>query len=311
MTDPIISQLKFPFNLKDDQTDAVNVWMDNNCRGTILYSTGTGKTEISFECARKLVETYKKKDGLKVKDTLIKSESIDSQSQNHKFGSFTNGEIVKVIDKIADTKHNTHCYYSHSDSGNRNSSNYRISFFNILFLVPRISLISQTINRLINYNIPQEKIGGYFGERKEICEIIVSTFHSVIRNPNLIRRSNMVIIDEVHLIRDTSSSFKKIFDYLIEDPNKAILGLTATLNEKDFRNNSILTILPPLKKYPIREAVKDKRLAKPVIIPLNVSLTDSELIEYEKYSTKIKNISSKFKRYDASSMTLLLKKGGL
>jgi superfamily II DNA or RNA helicase len=310
MTDPIISQLKFPFNLKDDQTDAVNVWMDNNCRGTILYSTGTGKTEISFECARKLVETYKKKDGLKVKDTLTKSESIDSRSQNHKFGSFTNGEIVKVIDKIADTKHNTHCYYSHSDSGNRNSSNYRISFFNILFLVPRISLINQTINRLINYNIPQEKIGGYFGERKEICEIIVSTFHSVIRNPNLIRRSNMVIIDEVHLIRDTSSSFKKIFDYLIEDPNKAILGLTATLNEKDFRNNSILTILPPLKKYPIREAVKDKRLAKPVIIPLNVSLTDSELIEYEKYSTKIKNISSKFKRYDASSMTLLLKKGG-
>jgi superfamily II DNA or RNA helicase len=245
-----------------------------------------------------------------VKDTLIKSESIDSQSQNHEFDSFTNGEIVKVIDKIADTKHNTHCYYSHSNSGNRNSSNYRISFFNILFLVPRISLISQTINRLINYNIPQEKIGSYFGERKEICEIIVSTFHSFIRNPNLIRRSNMVIIDEVHLIRDTSSSFKKIFDYLIEDPNKAILGLTATLNEKDFRNNSILTILPPLKKYPIREAVKDKRLAKPVIIPLNVSLTDSELIEYEKYSTKIKNISSKFKRYDASSMTLLLKKGG-
>ena len=65
MTDPIISQLKFPFNLKDDQTDAVNVWMDNNCRGTILYSTGTGKTEISFECARKLVETYKKKRWLK------------------------------------------------------------------------------------------------------------------------------------------------------------------------------------------------------------------------------------------------------
>ena len=59
------SQLKFPFSLKVDQTEAVNVWMDNNCRGTILYSTGTGKTEISFECARKLVETYKKRDGLK------------------------------------------------------------------------------------------------------------------------------------------------------------------------------------------------------------------------------------------------------
>ena len=95
----------------------------------------------------------------------------------------------------------------------------------------------------------------------------------------------MVIIDEVHLIKDTSSSFKKIFDYLVEDPKKAILGLTATLNEKDFRNNSILAVLPPLKKYPIKEAVVDKRLAKPVIIPISVSLTDKEAIEYDTYST--------------------------
>ena len=69
MADPVISQLKFPFILKDDQIDAVNVWMSNNCRGTILYSTGTGKTEISFECARKLVETYRKKDELEMTDT--------------------------------------------------------------------------------------------------------------------------------------------------------------------------------------------------------------------------------------------------
>ena len=88
------------------------------------------------------------------------------------------------------------------------------------------------------------------------------------------------------------------------------MGLTATLNEKDFRNNSILAVLPPLKKYPIREAVVDKRLAKPVIIPISVSLTDKEVIEYDTCSTKIRNISNKFKRYDAKSMTLLLKKGG-
>jgi superfamily II DNA or RNA helicase len=199
-------------------------------------------------------------------------------------------------------------YPSYGDSDS--DSNYSISFFNILFLVPRVSLINQTINRLIKYNIPKEKIGGYFGERKEVCEIIVSTFHSVIRNPILIKRSNMVIIDEVHLIKDTSSSFKKIFDFLVEDPKKAILGLTATLDENDFRNNSILAVLPPLKKYPIREAVVDKRLAKPVIIPINVSLSDKEATEYDTYSTKIRNISNKFKRYDAKSMTLLLKKGG-
>ena len=211
MTVPIISLLKFPFNLKDDQIEAVNAWMDNNYRGTILYSTGTGKTEISFECARRLVETYKKKDELMRTATPSKSsESIHHlTNQNDISRTFTQDEKING----SYTKHDTSSYSSYSNHGNSNSSsssiNYSISFFNILFLVPRVSLINQTINRLIKYNIPKENIGGYFGERKEIREIIVSTFHSVIRNPILIKRSSMVIIDEVHLIKDTSSSFKK------------------------------------------------------------------------------------------------------
>ena len=48
-----ISQLKFPFSLKEDQIEAVNAWIDNDFRGTILYSTGTGKTEIALECAKR------------------------------------------------------------------------------------------------------------------------------------------------------------------------------------------------------------------------------------------------------------------
>ncbi len=147
-------------------------------------------------------------------------------------------------------------------------------------------------------------------KEKEIAEIIISTYHSVVRNPNLIRRSNMVILDEVHLISDTSKSFSKIFDIVVEDPKKAILGLTATLDKKDFKNNTILTVLPPVIEYTVRNAVKDERLAKPVVIPIKVSLTEKELQEYNIFSTKIKNISNKFKRYDVNSMTDLLKKGG-
>ena len=52
MTLPAISYLKFPFCLKKDQIDAAHVWVTNGFRGTILYSSGTGKTEIAFECAR-------------------------------------------------------------------------------------------------------------------------------------------------------------------------------------------------------------------------------------------------------------------
>ncbi|MGE5634689.1 MAG: helicase-related protein, partial [Deltaproteobacteria bacterium] len=165
--------------------------------------------------------------------------------------------------------------------------------------------------RLVSYGIPKEKIGAYFGERKEIREITVCTYQSVIRNLDMIRRSNMVIFDEVHLIRDTAKIFRKIFDTVIEDHKKAILGLTATLDETDLsKYHTILTLLPPVKRYPIRKAVNDKRLAKPIVIPLKVNLTEKEQNDYDTYTSKIKKISNRFKRYDAESMTVLLRKGG-
>ena len=55
---PSIISLNFPFDLKDDQLAAVDAWMANNNRGTILYSTGTGKTEIAFECAKRLASQH-------------------------------------------------------------------------------------------------------------------------------------------------------------------------------------------------------------------------------------------------------------
>jgi superfamily II DNA or RNA helicase len=290
---PIICSLKFPFNLKDDQLSAVDSWMTNNNRGTILYSTGTGKTEIAFECAKRLANLHLSSE---TAEALIKVDKISS----------TNLILENKRNGVSNTKE----FEIAVAEGSGNNEHIPYSFFNILFLVPRISLIDQTIDRLVAYGIPKEKVGAYFSERKEKKEIMICTYHSVIRNPLLIRRSNMVIFDEVHLIRDTSKSFIKIFDMVVEDSKKAILGLTATLDERDFKNSTILAVLPPIIKYPIKKAVKDKRLAKPVVIPIKVSLTENELREYDIYSTKIKNISNKFKRYDVDSMTNLLKKGG-
>jgi superfamily II DNA or RNA helicase len=254
-TTTAISQLKFPFSLKEDQIDAVNAWIDNDCRGTIVYSTGTGKTEIAFECAKRVASRY-----------------------------------------------------SSTTTTTTTTTN---TTFNILLMVPRIILIEQNIRRLVAYGIPNDKIGAYFGERKQIREITICTYQSIIRNLDIIRRSNMVIFDEIHLIRDTAKIFSKIFDVVIEDHKKAILGLTATLDEKDlYKYNTILTLLPPVKRYPIKNAVDDKRLAKPIVIPLKVNLTEKEQNDYDTYSTKIKKISNRFKKYDAESMTGLLRKGG-
>jgi superfamily II DNA or RNA helicase len=267
-TTTAISQLKFPFSLKEDQIDAVNAWIDNDCRGTIVYSTGTGKTEIAFECAKRVASRYSSTTTTTTTTTTTNTTTTTTTTTTN-------------------------------------------TTFNILLMVPRIILIEQNIRRLVAYGIPNDKIGAYFGERKQIREITICTYQSIIRNLDIIRRSNMVIFDEIHLIRDTAKIFSKIFDVVIEDHKKAILGLTATLDEKDlYKYNTILTLLPPVKRYPIKNAVDDKRLAKPIVIPLKVNLTEKEQNDYDTYSTKIKKISNRFKKYDAESMTGLLRKGG-
>jgi superfamily II DNA or RNA helicase len=241
---PAILKLKFPFKLKPDQLNAVEAWLVNKCRGSIIYSSGTGKTEIAFECARR---------------------------------------AAKMIG---------------------------IPRFNILMLVPRIVLIEQNYSRLVRYGIPDTKIGRYFGEQKDICEITISTYQSAANNLDIVKKADMIILDEVHLACATARSYGRIYDVISNDTKKALLGLTATIDESDPRNQIIITTLPPARKYLIKDAVADGRLAKPVIIPVEVNLTEQEQKAYDEYSSKIRTISSRFKRYDAKAMMELAKRGG-
>jgi superfamily II DNA or RNA helicase len=247
-----ISMLKFPFKLTKDQIEAVEAWIMNDNKGSIIYSTGTGKTEIAFECAKRAFEAV-----------LHKERS----------------------------------------SGNNS--------FNILFLVPRIVLVRQNIDRLIRYGIPQEKVGAYFGERKETREITISTYQSAISNLDLINNSDMIIFDEVHLVSDTATSLRRVFDFVTAtDPKKPLLGLTATIDEQDPKYNTILSLLPPVRRYMIKDAVKDKRLARPIVIPIKVDLTYNEKKVYDECSTKIRNISGYLHTSDPKSIIYLLRRGG-
>ena len=255
-----ILNLKFPFELKDDQREAVNAWLNNNFRGSIIYSTGTGKTEIAFECARRLAE-------------------------------------IKYNNDIM-------CY-SKNTSGVKPNQKFRI-----LFIVPRIVLIDQNVNRLVRYGLPRESIGTFFGEQKEIREITISTYQSVINRLDLIRDVDMIILDEIHLLSETAKEFSKIFDIINENPTKGILGLTATINENDPRYKTIIKTLPPVKKYLIKDAVTDGRLAKPQVVSVSVNFTDSEKKIYNETSTKISSLSRKLGVFDPKRISILLFKGG-
>jgi superfamily II DNA or RNA helicase len=241
---PAISTIHFPFELKNDQLEAAKAWIDNGCRGSVIFSTGTGKTEIAFECARRAAK-------------------LSGQDR-----------------------------------------------FTILFLVPRIVLIEQNVRRLRRYGVSDDHIGIYYGERKDIREITISTYQSAINNYNLIRSANMVVLDEVHLVSESAVAFDSIFDVIVEDSRKAILGLTATINEKDPRYQKNKTVVPPVKKYMIKDAVTDGRLAKPIVKPVEVSFTSEEQKSYDEASAAIKDISRKLQAYDPLKMTKILMRGG-
>jgi superfamily II DNA or RNA helicase len=89
-----------------------------------------------------------------------------------------------------------------------------------------------------------------------------------------------------------------------------ILGLTATINELDPKYHDIIDTIPPVKKYMIKEAVEDKRLAKPEIISMDVSLTSQEKDVYNKTSEIIRDVSYKLNAYDPGIITKILYQGG-
>ena len=240
--------LKFPFELKKDQRDAVDEWINKKGKGSIIYSTGTGKTEIAFECARKMASLIRKQNPLMV--------------------------------------------------------------FKILFLVPRIVLIQQNINRLIKYGIKKEKIGVYYGEKKDIKEITFSTYQSIIKNFDLLRQSDMIILDEMHMVSETAKKLSKIFDVLYDNYDKLILGLTATIDENDPRYSKIMKLIPPVKKYMIKEAVNDGRLSEPQVILKPVKMNFEERRIYEQTTSTIKDISLKLKASNPLIVSKLLKAGG-
>jgi superfamily II DNA or RNA helicase len=243
-----IIDLKFPFDLKKDQMEAVDEWINKKGKGSIIYSTGTGKTEIAFECARKIA-------------TLIAER---------------NPQIV----------------------------------FKILFLVPRIVLIEQNIKRLTKYGIKKEKIGVYYGEKKDIREITFSTYQSIIKNFDLIKQSDMIILDEMHMVSETAKKLSRIFDVLQANPDKLILGLTATIDEDDPRYSKIMNLIPPIKKYMIKEAVNDGRLSEPKIIFKPVKMDLEERKVYEETTGTIREISLKLKTSNPLVISKLLKIGG-
>ena len=65
----------------------------------------------------------------------------------------------------------------------------------------------------------------------------------------------MIIFDEVHLVSDTATTLRKVLT--AADTKKPLLGLTATIDEQDPKYNTILSLLPPVRRYMMLSKIKD------------------------------------------------------
>lgn len=69
----------------------------------------------------------------------------------------------------------------------------------ILVLVPNLSLISQLTNDFIEYGVPPDWIGNFTGMQKDTEQpIIISTWQSMYKQPDLIKIFDGIIVDETH-----------------------------------------------------------------------------------------------------------------
>jgi superfamily II DNA or RNA helicase len=150
----------------------------------------------------------------------------------------------------------------------------------------------------------------YYGEKKDIKEITFSTYQSIIKNFDLLRESDMIILDEMHMVSETAKRLSKIFDVLYDNYDKLILGLTATIDENDPRYSKIMKLIPPVKKYMIKEAVNDGRLSEPQVILRPVKMNLEERRIYEQTTSTIKEISLQLKVSNPLVVSKLLKAGG-
>ena len=89
-----------------------------------------------------------------------------------------------------------------------------------------------------------------------------------------------------------------------------MLGLTATIDEDDPKYNTIISLMPVVKKYMIKEAVVDKRLARPVVVPIKVEFTTDEKKIYDSCSIEIRKISRYLNSSNPNSIASMLRERG-
>lgn len=163
-----------------------------------------------------------------------------------------------------------------------------------LILTPNTFSVQQWMAELLDKTtVPEEAIGEYTGQRKEIRPITVATYQTLTYrkrgkkgNGNLRdefphfelfdqRDWGLIIYDEVHLLP------APVFSISAELQARRRLGLTATLVREDGREEDVFSLIGP-KKYdvPWKDLEKQGWIAEADCIEVRIPLPDDLRMEY-------------------------------
>lgn len=157
-------------------------------------------------------------------------------------------------------------------------------------ITPQIAIMNQWIDTF-------KKAGTlgttYFGEEKQISDLMVTTYQSASMKPDILSRFNTIIFDEVHHLY--APEFSKILE-AVKD-KQILVGLTATPLRPNDQNYEVQQQVLPVSFTLTPTGLADYGRA---LIPKWIS-TDTQSLRVSRFhnelQTRIKNIIRQFDRY--------------
>jgi superfamily II DNA or RNA helicase len=200
--------------------------------------------------------------------------------------------------------------------------------FKVLVLVPRLDLVEQMTEDYIKYGINPKLIGKFTGEFKDFNEqITVSTWQSIHTQPYLLKKFNVLIVDETHglkakVVRSvaeeaTNAEYRIGFTGTMPDPPaeqmliKGVLGFVGDVVKVAELAEQKMIAIPkihvPFLKYS-KEEVKSIVSAQKCLDGRNAYKYEQEFIfKHDKRNELIYKITKKFTQKNENILILVSK----
>jgi len=173
-------------------------------------------------------------------------------------------------------------------------------------IVPTIAILQTVWYRRLR-EAGWRDIGLFYGVEKNLRPITIFTYQSAIRYPQVLRHFPVKIFDECHHLR--AQEYGKLLFYA--QNSEYALGLTATIDPYDPKNNAVLRVMPIIHRMPIAKAREQGWVSAIEVYSRPAQMTPQERVRYLEYAEIIGKVASQLGTVDPTVWSMLAKKGNI